>query len=848
MAPGSNATIAILMTDMVGSTRQWEADREGMWAATRLHDQIAGRIVESRGGKILKARGEGDSLLILFPTAHDAVLAAIDLNLELQAAEWPTGIDIRVRAAIHVGDMVHGEHDVYGPTPNRCARIRSLAGARQILISEVAFNLARAATGPQVGYQDRGQHRLKDLSRPERIYQIIHDGLPEPGNDLLSLGAVPNNLPIQVSRFVGRSADIARVSDLVHDNRLVSLTGLSGIGKSRLALQVGADLIDDFPGGAWYVDLHDVEGRNLIPEVAACLEVSATNVGDVSGIVTKLGGRPALFILDHCDRIPGFASSLTELLAAIPNAHFVLASQDRLGLSGEARYRVPLLEVDGGGEPADASLLFLDRARLLRPELEASAANLQQIDRIVRRLEGLPLAIELAAARVGVLSLEQVAKRLEENFRLISSSERGLSLAFQESIDSLDATQAALLPRLAVFEGTTFGAFEQFCSEDGLDEIDLLDALQVLIDRSLIDFHDWLAEPRYQMLNSIREHVLASSTEEDRRQLADRHADLFSSIVDAHFTRLGPSDIEETMIAIGPDYGNIRAALRRIVERGDAVKAQRLAAQLFRYWEARGMVVEGRELCEAALTLGTTAWTDEVHNAAGNLSLRQGEFEAGRRHHLEALALRKQLGKEREIVGTLNNLANLESDQGNLDEAQRLYDEALHLNRQSGNRRWEAINLVNLGTLAHRQGRYEDAVDYHRQSLAVFEQAGVPGFRRFPLIGLGNALIRLERYPEARDALTEALRVAELSDDQAAKTVSLEGLGTHDVATGDFERGVRLLAQARRLREDIQLPLNPQDEAEIGETLEAARSGMGRDAFDRAWTQGGSMPVEPGSA
>ncbi|HRF58643.1 MAG TPA: tetratricopeptide repeat protein [Fimbriimonadaceae bacterium] len=842
MAIEPNSTLAILMTDMVGSTRQWEVDRSGMWEATRMHDAIADRVVGSHGGRILKARGEGDSLLILFPTAHQAVLAAVALNLDFAAADWPDGIDIRIRSAIHAGDVVFGDHDIYGPTPNRCARIRSLAVAEQILISESVYTLARGGTGPDIGYRDRGVHQLKDLNRPEHLFQVTHHGLPEVAADLLSLDATPNNLPIQVSRFIGRAGDIDRVSEAVLTNRLVSLTGLSGIGKSRLALQVAAELIDQFPGGAWYFDLRDSTGATLLPEIAAKLGLEATHSDDVS-IFARLGPDRMLLILDQCDRLRGLPVAIDRLLRNLPQAHLLVCSQDRQGLDGEFRYRVPLLTTVGGGELPDAVVLFLDRARLLRPDLAADAPNLELVDRIVQRLEGLPLAIELAAARVGVLSLDQVAAKLEASFRLISGPEKGLAVAFRESIGSLERGEAELLRRLAVFEGTTFHAFELFCQDDGIDEFDLLDGLQVLIDRSLIDFHDWLSEPRYTMLGSIRDHVLQTSSEVDWAALEDRHASLFGRLVGEAAESLLAGDAETYMVIVGGEYGNIRSALRHLTARGDTVTAQGMAVKLFRYWEARGLVVEGRELLESSLALGTTDVTDAIHNAIGSLAVRQGDFEAGRRHHLEALEMRRRLGKSTEVVGSLNNLANLENDQGNLDAAESLYLEALELNRIGGNRRWEAINLVNLGTLAHRRARFLDAVMYHNESLRAFEEVGMNDYRRFPLVGLGNSLLRLERFSEAEQAFSEALRLAEIGDDQAAMTVSLEGLGTHAVEIGDCERGVRLLAVAGRLRGEIHLPLNPQDDVEMAETLARARATMGDDAFERAWSQGASLPL-----
>ena len=337
-------TVTYVMTDIVGSSPLWERNAEAMNTAVRDHEQIARVCAANNNGHLIKERGEGDSLFLVFDSAHNAVQMALDFQRALSVAEWPEGMPISVRCAIHTGASMVRDNDYYGPPVNRCARLRSVAGPGQIVISNATVHLLGDRLPEGSALKDLGLHRLRDLLRPERLYELTHPELKSSGETILTLNKVQHNLPIQLTSFVGREEDVRRVAGLVRMTRLVTLTGSGGCGKTRLALQVASESCDEFPDGVWFVDLTQVApGENCDAAVARALGIHAPAQGSSrQQLVESLSFREALLILDNCEHVVDTAAELvTDLLAAGESLKILATSRELLRVPGELRWRVP---------------------------------------------------------------------------------------------------------------------------------------------------------------------------------------------------------------------------------------------------------------------------------------------------------------------------------------------------------------------------------------------------------------------------------------------------------------------------------------------------------------------------
>jgi class 3 adenylate cyclase len=491
-------TVTFLFTDIEGSTRLWETHPHGMRRALARHDALAADIVARHDGVLVKPRGEGDSLFCVFDRATDALTAACALQRALLAEPWhdyakaegerqktPAVFSLRVRMALHTGEANQRDGDYYGPAINRCARLRAIGHGGQVLLSGVTFDLVRDHLPPRVTLEDRGQHGLKDLERrPEQVYQVRHPDLPAEFPPLKSQNNLPNNLPMQVTSFVGRDREMAEIKRHLVHSRLVTLTGSGGTGKTRLSLQVAADLLDAFRDGAWLVELAPLSEPNLVPQTAA----TALGVREEPGraiaqtLIDYLRDKTLLLVLDNCEHVLDAAAQLTHaVLTGDSGVRILASSREALGIAGEQTYRVPSLSVpDPNQRPSLESLsqyvavrLLIDRALLSQPAFTVTNNNAPAVAQICFRLDGIPLAIELAAARVKAMPVEKIAERLDDRFRLLTGGSRTalprhqtLRASIDWSYDLLDEKEKVLLRRLSVFAGGwTLETAEKVCSD-----------------------------------------------------------------------------------------------------------------------------------------------------------------------------------------------------------------------------------------------------------------------------------------------------------------------------------------------------------------------------------------------
>jgi predicted ATPase/class 3 adenylate cyclase/DNA-binding CsgD family transcriptional regulator len=539
-------TVTFLLTDIEGSSRRWEHAPGAMAPAVALHYEILDEAVARYGGVRPVEQGEGDSVVAAFARATDAVAAAVDAQRRFLSEEWPEGADLHVRMAVHTGEaQLRDEANYFGQTVIRCARLRAIGYGDQILVSDATAGLVVDRMPGQAGLTDLGMHRLKDLGRPERVWQVVHPDLPATHPELRSLDAHPHNLPVQVTPLIGRDEDVAALAQLVGAERLVTLTGSGGVGKTRLALDVAADLLEQFPGGVRFVELAGVADQGAVgPAVLAALGAhEVAGLEPVEQLAATLPHQPTLLVLDNCEHLVEPCARLTAGLLAQHGSVKVLAtSREPLGVPGEVTWRVRSLSTPSPetvmAVPAlsqyEAVRLFIDRARRARPTFVVDDANAPAIAQICHRLDGIPLALELAAARCRQMSVERIALELDDRFHLLAGGARTvlprqqtLAASVEWSHDRLDESEQIVFRRLGVFAGVfPMEAAEAVASAFGdVEPVTVFDVVSRLIDKNLVVAEERPGgEQHYRLLETLRAYAL------NRVRIADE----LEAVRDAH--------------------------------------------------------------------------------------------------------------------------------------------------------------------------------------------------------------------------------------------------------------------------------------------------------------------------
>jgi predicted ATPase/class 3 adenylate cyclase len=726
----TSGTVTFLLTDVEGSTRLWESDPASMAAALARHDALASEAVEAHGGSIVKSRGEGDSTFSVFRSAAEAIAAALALQRTLHAERWPTSLPLRVRAAVHTGEAEQRDGDFFGPTVNRCARLRAIAHGGQTLVSHAAATSAHGALPREASLGDLGPHRLKDLTEPEHVYQLRHPDLPAAFPALLSLDR--DNLPAQHTSFVGRERERDEIASLVTAHRLVTLTGTGGVGKTRLSIEIGRELVAMFPDGVWFVDLAPVDDGRLVPAAAAAAlglrEEADRPLGET--LVAHLEPRALLVVLDNCEHLLEGCGALIEvLLNRCPKVRVLATSRQPLGIVGEVAHRVGSLELPGAAvsaEDAAATRLFCDRARLVAPGFAPEGEEAEAVARICMALDGIPLAIELAAARAGTLAAGEIARRLGDRFRLLgggasSSRQRTLRATVAWSYDQLDARARLLLERLTVFRGFTLDAAEQVCAGNGVERGEVVHLLASLVDGSLVEAEPKGGVMRYRLLETIRLFASERLGATETARLRDRHLSAFLAVGERANAALVGADQARFIDVLDAEHDNMRAALAhgRGTEEG-----LRLAAALARFWSVRGHWTAGLLAIDEALagSAGGMAARTDALAGAGQLAMSLGDYSGAAARHEEGLALATAAADDARAARSLNHLGEIARLTGAHDVARARYERALELARAVGDRRGTAQVLLNLGILTRTTGRREEAAAHLEGALALMQE------------------------------------------------------------------------------------------------------------------------------
>lgn len=596
-------TVTLLLADVEGSTRLWETQPVEMTDALVRLDRALTDLLATRGGVRPVEQGEGDSFVVAFARASDAVACA----LELQRAPLAP---LRLRIGVHTGQVqLRDEGNYAGPTINRTARLRDLAHGGQTVLSSAAEQLVVDWLPSDAWLTDLGMHQLRDLPRPERVLQLCHPDLRNEFPPLrVSKGVDTHNLPTQLTAFVGRDAQMADIRQLLADNRLVTLTGAGGAGKTRLAIEIAARASAEFSGGAWYVDLAPTTYAEVVPVVVA----RALGLPDQPGtstvdtLVRFVGDRDMLIVLDNCEHLLDATASLTTgLLGVCPSLRFLATSREPINVSGEVTYLVPSLSLTD-----EAVELFADRARRVRPDFSITDGNAAAVTEICRRLDGMPLAIELAAARVRALSLDEIVGSLHDRFRLLTGGARTAVRRQQTLRASVDWSHAllteperVLFRRLAVFlGGFDLDAAQAVAGDAEVERYQIIDQLALLVDKSLVIAENTSGRTRYRLLETVRQYAQEKLGESGEAEtVRSRHRDHYTAMA-ALLDAPARSDYHRRVDQADEEMENLRSAFGWSAESGDIGGALELACSLQPLWLSRGRIQEGLAWFDAVLT------------------------------------------------------------------------------------------------------------------------------------------------------------------------------------------------------------------------------------------------------
>jgi predicted ATPase/class 3 adenylate cyclase len=730
--------VTFLFTDLEGSTRLWEEHPREMRSALARHDEVLRGAVAAAGGLVVKATGDG--LHAVFGSAEVAVAAGAAAQRALVAERWEETGPLRVRMGVHTGEAELRDGDYFGPALNRAARLMALGHGGQVLVSNVTAELVEHELRAGVQLLDLGEHRLRDLSRPERVFQLVAPGLGREFAPLRSLDVLPTNLPVQLTSFVGRAEEVKAVQGLLGEHRIVTLTGVGGVGKTRLALQVGAELLDRYPDGVWLVELAAVEAPRVLGVLAGVLDVDVRSGENVeTALLEELRAQELVLVLDNAEHLLREVRRLVELiLRDAAKVSLLVTSREGLRVRGEQLFSVPSLDEDA------AVRLFVERARAVDPSFSVTEDDAETVAELCDRLDGMPLAIELAAARVSMFSIADLAKRVDQRFKVLTGG-RGdverhqtLRAAIDWSYDLLSRPEQLCFERLSVFGGgCTLEAAETIIPDEDLPADDVLELLASLIDKSLLTANRSRSMTRYEMSESVRqyaqERLVASGAADAVR---NRHARWFGGFARDAGRGLYSPDEASWLARLRDEMDNLQIAVGWAVATNDTESAMRIGGSFPRQGAARPL-------------LGTTSLAEQAL-----------EVEGARQHRLRARVLAEAAGAK--------------AIRGDIETAKALLRESIEAQRAGARFAAAAYTyqLMNAWTGSGYAESYETAREGVQMAEAAGDTLGAVGLR----IALSAQAMLIGRDDEAAElahqSLTEAQRLHQPTFEAAAHYVS----------------------------------------------------------------------------
>ncbi|MGH2738214.1 MAG: tetratricopeptide repeat protein, partial [Actinomycetota bacterium] len=815
-------TVTFLFTDIEGSTRVLQALGERWRSTLEEHNRLLREAIREAGG--VDVHTEGDSFFAVFRSATASVAAAVAAQRDIAEHPWAPHATVRVRMGMHTGEGAVGGDDYVGLDVHRAARIAAAGHGGQVLISAATAELVRADLPEGVGFRDLGEHRLKDLARPERIYQLTIDGLPGEFPHIRSL-ETPTNLPAQRTSFVGREREVARVKELLRGPGLLTLTGAGGGGKTRLALQAARELLHAYPDGVFFVDLAPITDPRLVPSsIVDVIGVKAEGARPVLDTLRDhLRDREMLLILDNYEQVVEAASVASDLLDAAPQMRILITSREPLHVAGEQELAVPPMALPDAQEAREPDVLmrcesvalFVQRAAAVDPRFRLTEANASAVGQLCLRLDGLPLAIELAASRVKLLSPQAILERLGRRLELLTGGpidlparQRTLREAIGWSHDLLEETERMVLRRLSVFAGGwTLDAAEAVASPDGELGRDSLEVLSSLVDKSLVRRVPTAeGEVRFGMLELIREfgaEQLDGADEDEETR--DGHASFFLEMAEAAEPHLRGLERKRWLDQLELEHDNLRAALRRAIDASHANIGLRLVAALWRFWHLHGHLAEGRRWAEEVLALPgsseRTAKRARALTALGGLVYWMEDVPATRRAYEEALAIAREIGDRRQVAEGIYNLAYVPAYEGDIPGAVTMIEQARAMFEELEMPRGAADSLWILGISARLQGDLPASRALAEESLRLHRRAG-------DLFGVTDALHTLGRTAFAQGDLAtaaasflEALDNDEQVGNRTGMAIVMDNLAAKASAEGRHLRALRLGGASEAIKE-----------------------------------------------
>ena len=889
-AAGGAETLTFLFTDIESSTALLRRVGEGVYAQVLAdHQAIIRSGLADHGGREVDTAGDG--FFAVFSSPGACAAAVLEMQRALEVHAWPAGERVRVRMGVHTGEASRAATGPVGLDVHRAARVAAVGYGGQVLVSETASALVRDRLPPGASLADLGVHRLKDLGRPERIFQLQAAGLQAGFPPLRSLGnpVVPNNLPHQLATFIGRDQELAEVRSLVGSSRLVTLTGAGGCGKTRLGLQVAAGLLDGSGDGVWLVELAAVTGESAVaPTVCGALGIAGQpGRPALETLLDALAPQDMLIVLDNCEHLTGACAKIADaIVARCPLVRLLATSREPLGIGGETIFRVPPLSLPGPGDihpgSSDAVALFVERAKQQGVDLSVDEQTAPLVVSICRRLDGMPLAIELAAGRLRSLSLTDLNDRLDQRFRLLTGGsrtalprQRTLRATVEWSYSLLNGTEQVLLARLSVFaEGFGLDAAEGVCGFGDVEVFDVADLLGSLVDKSLV-----VAEPtgetggalRYRLLETIRQFAaerlaetgpgaaaaeqLASSTEAGETR--PRHAGHYAGLAAQFEAFIGLPEEQTSLLRIGRHHADLRAALDYCLGAGQEAWALWLAAALGWYHYAHGDLDHGQALVSAVLPSAAdgydpAAMSDDATAAgqtgllivAGVLAWATGQ--TGRAQGLlrGALERSERRGDARRAAMACAFLGHVARGGGEWDASADWHRRAEARFREEGSIRGVAWARHDLGLLARDHGDLGSAAELLRASLRDFRELDYQWAVASSAWGLGATLTALGRVEEAGPLLAEALRIYTEVNDPRGVAQCLEALAFVASERAHYESAARLIGAAAALRLRVTARQPDTEQARSSAVEQALARALGSEDAETLIYAGRTMPAE----
>lgn len=852
-----SGTVTFLFTDIEGSTRLWEDHAEPMRRSLGRHDALLREIFLRNRGYVFKT--VGDAFCVAFDAAPDAAAAALEGQIALRREAWEVPGGIRVRMALHSGIAEERDGDYFGPTLNRAARLLSLGAGGQTILSLVTAELVRDHLPRQSSLLGLGCRRLKDLLRPEDVFQLDHPEIPSQFPPLKSLDDIPNNLPLQPTPFIGRERELEAARSLLAGDgvRLVTLTGIGGAGKTRLALQAAADAIDSFPDGAFFVDLAPLrDPRFFHAAVSRAVGIrDSEKDGAADALKAALRDKRLLLVLDNFEQVMAAAPLVTDLLAGCPRLKAIVTSREAVHARGEHVLPVPPLPVPASGGSLslaalcqyEAVALFIQRACAVHPDFRVTNGNAPAVAQICSRLDGLPLAIELAAARIAVLSPEGLLKRLDDRLRILTGGftdlparQRTLRAAIDWSYDLLSAGEQALFRRLAVFEDSfCMEAAESVCAAKACP--DVLEGLSSLAAKSMLGREETERETWFRMLAVVRDYAREKlDADPEREEVRGAHARFHRAM--AAEAEAGMRGTERTlwMDRLERSHADLRASLEFLLDHRQGDEALPMCTSLAAFWGIRGYPQEGRLLTEMALAQAASSPADlrwPALLAAGNLAQSQWDHRTAIRFFQEALRLLEPTdrGNRARILAALgwsqfrslereaakasfsalreehlsddpdllanadNGLALLAMDEGRFSEAGDLLERSLEAFQASGSGRRIAQTLGNLGIVRLRMGDLREALRLAEESLALLRRIGDVVGQQNLLNNIGDLRMRTGDFPAAGESFAQLLELARRTANLRMQSFAHAGLADSRLGRGMTEAALESAREAERI-------------------------------------------------